>query len=216
MSVIRDMSSVESAFSVMSDWDSYLNISDELDPVIKTCVFVFQEPVATQDEFCGKFWKFIQTLHDVDCQFYDWDQAVSSAINDDRFEFSLCGRAVFTTTLNPANPRYARKFAFPAWVMNQTRQFDYLRSTGQFARWQQKIRAADSKFDPSGQFNPILVDHGNQSAAFQLAGSAPKEFFFKANINEEDKKAARSRIIEQANREGTSSDILEAIMNRRK
>ncbi|CAN0533558.1 unnamed protein product, partial [Scytosiphon promiscuus] len=55
---------------------------------------------------------------------------------------------------------------------NQLRQFEKLREEGKFENWQNTIRKHDSKLDPSGSSNPILVDHGYGSAANQLAGSA--------------------------------------------
>ena len=141
---------------------------------IKTLALVFLvlDAARTQDEFASKYWRFAQKVHDIDCISNAWDSSVSSDTTNAAFEFSIAGRAIFTTTLNPASDRVARRFNYPVWVCNQTRQFNRLRELELFTKWQSQIRAADAKLDPSGVHNPILVDHGYGTAAQQLAGSS--------------------------------------------
>lgn len=212
LSVLRDMSSVESAFDFLTDLREYYKVSDSLVPTEKSfAVAFYAEPVSTQHDFAEKYWKFVQTLHDIDCQRCDWDASVSSDWRDAKFELSLAGRAVFTTTLNPQNPRFARKFIYPIWVINQLSQFNHLRETGMFTKWQQRIRDLDSKFDPSGQPNPILTDHGQASSAGQLAGSSLAEMTFEYRATQAERTAAKSAVLAVAKAEGCPDDIALAI-----
>lgn len=212
LSVLGDMSSVASAFFFLQDLEDYFSISDDLDPKKKSLAVAFlEEPIETQDEFALKYWCFAQTLHDIDCLRFPWDGQVSNDVNSPDFELSLCGRAIFTTTLNPQNPRFARKFGFPVWVINQHTQFNHLREIGRFSSWQKSIREADAKIDPSGESNPILVDHGYGSAAKQLAGSEVAETNFTVNQNAELIEKARQKLLSSASSEGCPEDLLTAI-----
>ncbi len=206
------MRSVESAFNFLQDLAEYYEISDELDPLTKSCAIAFYaEPIYSQEDFARRYWSFAQLLHDIDCQTYSWDGSVSDDIDSDEFELSLCGRAVFTTTLNPQSPRFARKIAWPVWVMNQTEQFNHLRRTGKFTNWQTRIRDLDSKFDPSGEPNPILVDHGYGSAADQLAGSKLETLDFVTRRTSDEKEKALSGVIKLAKEQSCPDDIVEAL-----
>jgi FPC/CPF motif-containing protein YcgG len=169
--ILPDMRSTETALRVVELVEEYIHISDPIDDHVKTLAIVFFDTSGTQEEFAEKYWRFVQKVHDVDCILNEWDSSVSSDPTDSSFEFSIAGRAIFTTTLNPASARVARRFAYPVWVCNQTRQFNRLRELGLFAKWQDQIRAADAAVDPSGMPNPILTDHGYGTAAQQLAGS---------------------------------------------
>lgn len=212
LSVLRDMSSIESAFDFLIDLEEYYRVSDPLVQTEKSLAIAFYaEPVSTQNYFAEKYWQFVQLLHDIDCQRHPWDSTVSSDWNNPKFELSLAGRAVFTTTLNPQNPRFARKFSYPIWVVNQLSQFNYLRETGMFTKWQQRIRDLDSKFDPSGQPNPILTDHGQASSAGQLAGSSIADMTFEYRATQTECDTAKKEIIELAKCEGCPADIILAI-----
>jgi hypothetical protein len=95
--------------------------------------------------------------------------------------------------------------------MNQLSQFNYLRQEGMFTKWQQRIRDLDSKFDPSGQPNPILTDHGEETSAYQLAGSKLEEMTFTLRETVQERETARGAILEQAKGEGCPKDIILAI-----
>lgn len=205
------MEGVSTALSVLKDLDQYFALTDhDPDPfrqeVLKTCALIFTGFVGDQDSFAARFWSFAQLLHDVDQLSHPWDSEVDSDPSSPHFEFCLRSRAIFTTTLNPANPRFARKFGYPAWVMNQTSQFNALRAmpSGQhteFDSWQRKIRAADTSLDPSGTHNLILTNHGQASAATQLAGSTFPGLDFKVRESAE-RSTIREALAEQAKREG--------------
>jgi len=214
-SVYPDMGSVASAVMVLTDLEDYYAHSDRLDPVKKTLALVFpSELVASQAEFAPRYWRFAQILSDLSCLTHPWDSAASPDPAAPTFELSLAGRAVFTTTLHPASPRIARRFMYPTWVMNQTRQFDALRAAGQFSRWQDQIRAADAAVDPSGVANPVLTDHGQASAAGQLAGSSVEGLTFSAPAGASDAHARGLAALEQAHREGAPRSVLDTISAR--
>jgi FPC/CPF motif-containing protein YcgG len=212
LSVVENMNSVESAFDFLTDLQEYYSISDELKASEKSLAIAFYaEPVSSQEDFAARYWSFTQTLHDLDCQRNVWDPTVSSNWQEPDFELSLGGRAVFTTTLNPQNPRFARKFSYPVWIMNQLSQFNYLRQQGLFTKWQNRIRELDSKFDPSGQPNPILADHGDETSAHQLAGSKLDDMEFTIRKTEQDRNLAKEAILSRAVSEGCPPDIILAI-----
>lgn len=217
LSIASDMTSVESAFNVLNDLREYFGVSDSLGATEKTLAVAFYaEPIGSQEQFAEQYWKFVQLLHDLDCQTFEWDNTVSPLINDTNFELSLSGRAIFTTTLNPLNPRFARKFSYPVWVMNQLSQFNWLRQNGLFSNWQHRIRELDSKFDPSGVPNPILTDHGQASSAAQLAGSAPETLNFSYRSTSSERALALETAIEQARKEGCPFDIVMALESLRR
>lgn len=204
-----DMSTVETAVEFVTDFGDYLAVSDhQQDDVIKTMAAMFITRPRTQDAFAEEYWRFAQICHDIDPS--SWDPTVSADPNDPTFELSLAGRAVFTTTLNPGSPRNARRFSFPTWVMNQTRQFDALRNKerrgfeNEFDRWQTTIRKRDSETDPSGEPNPVLVNHGEGSAFGQLAGSAPTKGGFTPRRTQAAKLQALTERRSQAIVEGAS------------
>ena len=80
-----------------------------------------------------------------------------------------------------------------------------------FTKWQQRIRDLDSKFDPSGQPNPILTDHGQASSAGQLAGSSMADMKFQYRATQIERDTAKNAVLELAKREGCPADIMLAI-----
>lgn len=212
VSVLERMDGVESAFTFLQDIEDYYKESDGLDPTQKSLgVVFFTEANDTQDDFADRYWSFVQLLHDIDAQRFQWDPTVSSDINSQDFELSLAGRAVFTTTLNPRNPRVARMFPYPVWIINQLSQFNHLRAIGRFTGWQKSIRNSDAQLDPSGEPNPILVDHGEGSAVVQLAGSKPANCGFQPRLSDADRQQALSSVLEQAKQETCPKDVVQAL-----
>lgn len=210
-----DMSSVASAIAFIDDLENYYRVSDSIDAVLKTFVAVFPRvDISGQTEFAEHYWAFAQLLCDVSSLTHGWDANASSDPLDDSFELSLAGRAVFTTTLNPHSNRIARRFHYPAWVMNQTRQFDALREAGDFDRWKASIRAKDAAIDPSGQPNPILDDHGAASSAPQLAGSALDPCPLVVPKSMQEVRAAGERLLRRSQQEGASRSITEDLCRR--
>lgn len=214
-STYADMSSVASAVAFINDLEDYYRVSDSIDAVLKTFVAIFPRvEISSQTDFAERYWAFAQLLCDVSSLTHGWDENASTNPVDDNFELSLAGRAVFTTTLNPHSNRIARRFNYPAWVMNQTRQFDALREAGDFDRWKSSIRGKDASIDPSGQPNPILEDHGSASSAPQLAGSALNPCPLVVPKSMEDIRRVGDSLLRQAQRESASRSVMEELYRR--
>ena len=111
---------------------------------------------------------------------------------------SFCGRAFFTTTLNPNSERLARRSPFPTWVWNQKRQFDALKEGKVYDRWQQSIRKWDADFDPSSKPNPALSDFGKVSAASELPGFKIEPCPFQPNNTEQERMSAGVQLVKRA------------------
>ena len=211
--VYPDMHSVQSALMFLTDFEHYGTRSDPIDPILKTLAAVFIAYVPeTQAEFSEAYWKFAQLLSDISALTHDWPVGIGSDPRDQNFELCLAGRPVFTTTLNLASPRLARRY-FPTWVMNQTAQFDALRADGSFKRWQDSIRKSDAASDPSGTSNPILENHGEASAAPQLAGSPPAELTF--SVPDKTQIVARGEaLLQRAVSEGAHASAVRELKRR--
>lgn len=206
--VLEDMETVSSALTVCETFSEYLKLTDGSDDFVKTFALVFLDNAADAQDFAQKYWRFLQIVHDIDSLSHEWDPSVSSDANDSNFEFSLNGRAIFTTTLNPGHHRPARRFAYPTWICNQTRQFEKLRELGQFSKWQIAIRQADASLDPSGMANPLLEDHGVASSAKQLAGWPTDPCPLVIRGTTERRKTAFELLLERLKREGSPSDVV--------
>jgi FPC/CPF motif-containing protein YcgG len=164
------MRTVETALKLLEDIEQYYSLSDTADSVLKSFLCIFTEKIRSPEHFSDLFWAFMQTVHDIDSLTHAYDPSVSSDPSLPNFELSFRGRAAFPTSLHSASPRLARQYAHPGWALNQSAQFNSLRTQGLFEDWQRKIRNVDSKFDPSGLPNPLLVDHGAGPAGAQLGG----------------------------------------------
>jgi FPC/CPF motif-containing protein YcgG len=75
---------------------------------------------------------------------------------------------LFVVGLHAASSRATRRFAWPTLVFNPHEQFERLRSSGQFDRFQSVIRSADRALD--GTTNPMLANFGERSEAAQYSG----------------------------------------------
>jgi FPC/CPF motif-containing protein YcgG len=163
-----ELTKISSALIFLQCLDEYFAMTDDGDPIEKSLIVFFHDPIATSKDFFEKFWLFAQVAHDLDCLTHQWDPTVSSDISDNGFELSFRGRAVFPTTFHPCHERTSRRFMYPGWAHNQSAQFQVLRDTNQFEKWQRSIRQADASTDPSGKHNPLLADTGVVSAAVQI------------------------------------------------
>jgi FPC/CPF motif-containing protein YcgG len=124
--------------------------------------------VATEMAFEQLLWQTLQQLHDLDWPHHPWDATVSADAGDPHFSFSFAGHAFFVVGLHPASSRTTRRFAWPTLVMNPHDQFEALRASGRFPRFQELIRRSDRELQ--GQINPMLAEHGQKSEAVQYSG----------------------------------------------
>lgn len=129
----------------------------------------FAGPIVSDEiAFEQLLWQTLQQLHDLDAPFHRWDQSVSSDADHADFSFSVGGVAFFVVGLHAASSRLTRRFAWPTLVMNPHRQFEILRATGMFPRFQEVIRHGDEELQ--GAINPTLAEHGQKSEAMQYSG----------------------------------------------
>lgn len=135
----------------------------------RTFVGSFAGPVpADEATFERLLWSTLQQLHDLDTVHHDWDRHCSADTGDPNFSFSFAGTAFFVVGLHAASSRTTRRFAWPTLVFNPHQQFEDLRGTGQYPRFQHVIRKAERALQ--GDINPMLSDFGRTSEASQYSG----------------------------------------------
>lgn len=123
----------------------------------------------SEEAFESALWDRLQSLHDKDSWLgYDYDRRVESDPDSPHFAFSLGGSGFFVVGLHPGASRKARRFSHPAIVFNLHDQFERLRTNGQYQSLRTKILQRDKTY--SGSINPMLVTHGEGSAAPQYSG----------------------------------------------
>lgn len=134
-----------------------------------TFVAIFDDPLITSEaQFEKLLWQQLEALHRIDE--HPWAASVSSNPDDDNFGFSFGGAAFFVVGMHPHSARQARRFARPALVFNDHRQFAQLRAQGSFPKMQRVIRERDQTWQ--GTVNPMLADFGTASEARQHSGRA--------------------------------------------
>jgi FPC/CPF motif-containing protein YcgG len=131
----------------------------------------FSGPTSPDEEsFERLLWRMLQQLHDLDAAHHGWDPSVADDPAASEFSFSFARTGFFIVGLHAASSRAARRFAWPTLVFNPHRQFDALRASGRYGRFQQVIRIAEQALQ--GGINPMLADHGVASEARQYSGRA--------------------------------------------
>ncbi|HEY7172043.1 MAG TPA: guanitoxin biosynthesis heme-dependent pre-guanitoxin N-hydroxylase GntA [Vicinamibacterales bacterium] len=134
-----------------------------------TFVASFVEPAAiTEQAFEARLWQTLQALHDLDGGAHEWDGSVSADPADPHFAFSFAGTAFFIVGLHAASSRATRRFAWPTLVFNPHRQFEELRQSGRYRRFQRVIRDGETALQ--GGINPMLAEFGERSEASQYSG----------------------------------------------
>lgn len=158
------------------DLNLFVNEQASIGTEFTTFVASFEGP-ATSDEvaFEELLWATLQQLHELDALQARWDPEASADPLDPRFSFSFAGTALFIVGLHAASSRAARRFAWPTLVFNPHEQFDRLRASGQYGRFQQVIRRAETALQ--GHINPMLANFGEGSEARQYSGrSVPNDW----------------------------------------
>ncbi len=135
----------------------------------RTFVASFDGPLPPDEAtFEHLLWTTLQRLHDLDVVHHEWAPRTKADAADPEFAFSFAGTAFFLVGLHAASSRMARRFAWPTLVFNPHGQFDRLRETGRYPRFQQVIRTAERSLQ--GDINPMLADFGSRSEASQYSG----------------------------------------------
>jgi hypothetical protein len=142
-----------------------------VDPI--SFVAIFREAVAGEDEFHKRLWMQLQAIHDLDIGEYRWASDVSNDPGSPDFSFSVASRAFFVVGLHPRSSRFARRAPRPTLVFNFHDQFEALRASGCYAKFQTVIRKRDVILQ--GEINPVLARFGEASEALQYSGRVGAE-----------------------------------------
>ena len=163
------LGSPEVAASLAFDLWKFVHDAPCIDSPFTTFIASFEGPVlADEAAFERLLWLTLQQLHDIDAVHHAWDDRVSDDVASREFSFSFARTAFFIVGLHAAASRAARRFAWPTLVFNPHRQFDALKASGQYARFQQVIRTGERALQ--GDVNPMLADFGDRSEAAQYSG----------------------------------------------
>ena len=163
------LGSIGAAAGLARDLFTFLTERKTFDSAFVTYVASFSGPPPPNEiSFERDLWTTLQQLHELDAPIHQWDRSVTTDPDDAHFSFSFGGTAFFVVGLHAASSRATRRFAWPTLVFNPHDQFERLRSTGQYERFQDVIRAADRALD--GTSNPMLADFGERSEAAQYSG----------------------------------------------
>ena len=151
------------------DLFTFVHAGDPTGPEFRTFVASFAGPLPPDEvTFEHLLWSTLQRLHDLDTVHHDWDSHSRADTDDPEFSFSFAGMAFFVVGLHAASSRTTRRFAWPTLVFNPHQQFERLRETGRYPRFQEIIRNAERRLQ--GDINPMLSDFGRTSEASQYSG----------------------------------------------
>lgn len=142
------------------------------DRVFRSFAVLYETPVRLSEKtFERVLWERLQSLHDKDRWLsYGPDRRVSADPASSDFAFSVGGEGFFVVGMHPGSSRLSRRSPMPALVFNPFAQFERLRQEGQFDRMSAVVRQRDEAL--CGSPNPMLANHGDDSAARQFSGRA--------------------------------------------
>ncbi len=164
-----ELTSESTTVLLCNDLFNFIKEQKEMDTNYSTFVACFEGPLPIdEDHFENLLWKQLQSVHDLDSKFHEWNSGVSSNINDHNFSFSFAGEAFFVVGMHPASSRQARKFLYPCLVFNSHEQFNELKRIKKYQHLQKVIRRNEMKLQ--GNVNPNLRDFGEESEAKQYSG----------------------------------------------
>jgi len=164
-----ELGNAASAAGLARDLYGFVGEAASFGDAFSTYIASFTGPhPANELAFERDLWKTLQVLHDLDAPHHRWDPTVSDDPGDPRFSFSFAGTAFFVIGLHAASSRAARRFAWPTLIFNSHRQFETLRQSGEYTRFQRVIRAGEEQLQ--GAANPMLADFGTRSEAAQYSG----------------------------------------------
>ncbi|MDQ4122411.1 MAG: YqcI/YcgG family protein [Acidobacteriota bacterium] len=167
----REMNKPATTRTLAHDLWEYAREQPDFGTDYATFVAAFAEPLVSDEiQWEQQLWAQLQSLHELDTRFFEWNQSVSSNPENAEFSFSFAETAFFVVGLHPISSRLARRFAYPILVFNAHDQFDNLRRKNKFERMKEIVRERD--FRLQGSINPNLSDFGEQSEARQYSGRA--------------------------------------------
>ena len=169
-----DMATDVAARALCHDMYEFASEMGAIYSAFVTFIAIFSRPEVTSEKhFERLMWSHLQLMHEIDGQFFPWDPAVSRNPEDERFSYSVGGRAYFVVGLHPHASRHARQFPYATLVFNLHEQFERLRERGKFETFKNMIRARDMAFQ--GSINPVLENFGSRSEALQYSGRAVED-----------------------------------------
>ena len=140
-----------------------------IDDQLITFIAMFRGPaIESEQHFEDLLWSQLQAMHTIDSDFFAWDKTVDSDPKNNKFSFSIGGRAMYVIGMHPKSSRQARTVRYPTLVFNLHEQFERLRARGKFETMKQTIRAREMAFQ--GSINPTLTSFGENSEARQYSG----------------------------------------------
>lgn len=167
LNVYDDFGTKFTAQRLVEDIQTYVENYNFADNNFKTFIAVFPDAkIASEIEFENLLWRQLQFIHEKDSQ--AWDKRVSSDPEDEKFSFSIAGRAFYVIGMHPKSSRMARRAPYPTLVFNLHWQFEKLREMGAYHKVRDKIRERDTELQ--GSINPVLEDFGDNSEARQYSG----------------------------------------------
>jgi hypothetical protein len=163
------LGSLPSSAGLARDLFTFIRESGSFEAEFSTFVASFSGPLPPDEAaFEDLLWRTLQQLHDLDAVHHGWDREVAADTSDPRFSFSFAETAFFVVGLHAASSRATRRFAWPTLIFNPHEQFDRLKKTGRYGRFQQTIRGAERALQ--GDINPMLANFGERSEASQYSG----------------------------------------------
>ncbi len=130
---------------------------------------IFKGPeFINEDMFDRLLWQRLQSLANIDAQYYKHDKRVDQHPLSANFSFSIKEEAFFIIGLHPSSSRLARRFKYPTLAFNPHAQFENLRAANNYDKMKNIVRKRDIAF--SGSVNPMLDDFGTSSEVYQYSG----------------------------------------------
>jgi FPC/CPF motif-containing protein YcgG len=164
-----DLGADDACAGLSHDLYAFCDERREIETDFHTFVASFAGPTPMDEEhFERLLWSTLQRLNDLDAAHHEWDAEAAADPSSTRFAFSFARTAFFVVGLHAASSRATRRFAWPTLVFNAHDQFDRLKTSGRYSRFQQVIRTAERELQ--GDVNPMLADFGERSEAAQYSG----------------------------------------------
>ena len=127
-----------------------------------------EDQVTTEEEFEKLMWSEISNMTSIEESKKEWAEGWSKNPTDPNFTLCIHGQAFFVVGLHPLSSRPARRFPYPAIVMNAFDQFEDLTEQGLYEPMVSKNREREMRF--SGSLNPMVETHGDKWESIQFSG----------------------------------------------
>jgi FPC/CPF motif-containing protein YcgG len=168
-SLYQELGSARSSVALARDLELFAHEQRSIESEFTTFVASFTEPAVVDEvAFEQRLWRTLQHLHDADATRHAWDASVSADPSDPHFGFSFATTAFFIVGLHAGSSRVTRRFAWPTLVFNPHQQFEQLKHSEHYTRFQRVIRAGETALQ--GGINPMLAEFGDRSEASQYSG----------------------------------------------